>query len=97
MSAGNLIVYWVLNIFVIGTLWFLNKLSGSRQSEIKRNENLCNQFLSLSALKAWIFLVIGKKLNKKLRFGPISTILGRKVDIVGRYLLNLYVAMEIVT
>ena len=31
----------------------------------------------------------GQKLNTNLRFDPISTILGRKMDIVGHYLLNL--------
>ena len=33
-----------------------------------------------------------KSLNNNLVFGPISTILGRKVDIVGQCVLNLYIS-----
>ena len=51
----------------------------------------------------WIELVLpchwqknNKQLNKHLRLDPVSTILGWKVDIVGHYLRNLYVAIEIV-
>ena len=45
-------------------------------------------------------LLLAKKwqnILKNLWFRPISTIFGRKVDIVGHYFCNLYVAMEIVT
>ena len=46
------------------------------------NPNDLNLTIILSALKA---LKNDKKLNKNLRFYPISTILGKKVNIVGHY------------
>ena len=43
----------------------------------------------------WLLLTKNdKKLNKHLPFRPISTILGRKVDIVGHYFFNLHVKLS---
>ena len=50
-------------------------------------------FSVLSSLKALFLANNDKSLNNNLVFGPISTILGRKVDIVGQCVLNLYFPM----
>ena len=61
------------------------------------NKTALIMFLGLFISSFHHFVKNDKKLNKNVQFNPMSTILGRKVDIVGHYLLNLYVVMEIVT